>query len=209
MSRKKLIVGACASTLCVLLGACKPAEQAPTAPAKVDPQFKIEVGIKDLMAHMIDPAADALWASVSIESTATGEIKHEPKTDEDWKAVRGHAIALMEGANLIIMEGRRVAMEGHELEDHGTEGNLTAAESQHEIDTNRATFIGFAHALHDVGSKMLQAADAKNPQGIMDAGDTLDSVCESCHLKFWYPGQKVPVFPGQAPEVDAPTTTKK
>ena len=36
----------------------------------------------------------------------------------------------------------------------------------------------------------------------MTAGETLDSVCESCHLKFWYPGEKIPVLPDQAPEID-------
>ena len=28
----------------------------------------------------------------------------------------------------------------------------------------------------------------------------LDEVCEGCHLKFWYPGQHIPLFPDQAPE---------
>ena len=60
--------------------------------------------------------------------------------------------------------------------------------------------IAFAQALRDVGASMLAAADAKNPQGLIDAGDTMDQVCEGCHLKFWYPGQKIPAFPAQAPE---------
>jgi hypothetical protein len=48
---------------------------------------------------------------------------------------------------------------------------------------------------------MLSAADTQNTQRILDAGDTMDQVCEGCHLKFWYPGQKIFVFPEQAPEV--------
>jgi hypothetical protein len=31
----------------------------------------------------------------------------------------------------------------------------------------------------------------------------MDQVCEGCHLQFWYPGQKIPLFPDQAPEEDA------
>jgi exoribonuclease II len=47
---------------------------------------------------------------------------------------------------------------------------------------------------------MLAAAQSRNPQAIIDAGDTMDQVCEGCHLKFWYPGQQIPLFPEQAPE---------
>ena len=110
---------------------------------------------------------------------------------------------LAEGANLIMMDGRHVVKEGSHLEDHGTPGNLTAEESEKAIAANRSSYIAFAQGLRDVGAQMLAAADAKNPQGLIDAGDTMDQVCEGCHLQFWYPGQKIPLFPDQAPEVDA------
>jgi hypothetical protein len=98
------------------------------------------------------------------------------------------------------MQGRHVAREGKQLEDHGTPGNLTAEESEQAIAADRSTYIAFGQALHDVGAAMLKAADERNPQGILDAGETMDQVCEGCHLKFWYPGQKIPAFPDQAPE---------
>ena len=75
------------------------------------------------------------------------------------------------------------------LEDHGTPGNLTAQESEQAIASNRDSFVAFAQALRDVGASMLAAADGRNPQGLIDAGDTMDQVCEGCHLQFWYPGQ--------------------
>lgn len=130
-------------------------------------------------------------------------VEKQPRTDEEWAEVRRQAIMLAEGANLIMMEGRQVVKEGSHLEDHGTPGNLTAAESEQAIAANRDAYIAFAQALRDVGASMLAAADARNPQGIIDAGDTMDQVCEGCHLQFWYPGQKIPAFPDQAPEEDA------
>ena len=93
-----------------------------------------------------------------------------------------------------------MAREGKQLEDHGTPGNLTAEQAEQAIAADRATFVAFSQALHDVGAALLKAADDRNPQGILDAGETLDEVCEGCHLKFWYPGQKIPAFPDQAPE---------
>jgi hypothetical protein len=193
----------------LLVAGCAPkestvtAQSAQAAPPAVSP-LKPIAGIQDVMASMIDPAADFLWESVSTTVTRNATVEKQPRTDAEWAEVRRQAIILTEGANLIMMDGRHVVKEGSRLEDHGTPGNLTAEESEKAIAANRASFIAFAQALRDVGVSMLAAADARNPQGITDAGDTLDQVCEGCHLEFWYPGQKIPLFPEQAPEVDAP-----
>jgi hypothetical protein len=197
--------------MCVMvLAGCAPKQQAavtaeaglPAAPAPSP--LKPIAGVQDVMAGMIDPAADFLWESVSTTVERNKTVEKQPRTDEEWAEVRRQAIILAEGANLIMMDGRHVVKEGARLEDHGTAGNLTAEESEKAIAANRGAYISFAQALRDVGAQMLAAADAKNPQGLIDAGDTMDQVCESCHLEFWYPGQKIPQFPDQAPEVDAP-----
>lgn len=190
----------------MLLVGCAP-KQETAAAAQSEPAaapLKPIAGVQDVMALMIDPAADFLWESVSTTVTADKTVEKQPRTDEEWLEVRRQAIILAEGANLLMMEGRHVVKEGGQLEDHGTPGNLSAEESEQAIAANRGSYIAFAQALRDVGASMLAAADARNPQGLVDAGDTLDQVCEGCHLQFWYPGQKIPAFPDQAPEVDAP-----
>jgi len=200
---------------CGLLGilfvGCAPKQQAAvtaqsgaTAPPPAASPLKPIAGVQDVMAAMIDPAADSLWESVSTTVTKGKTVEKQPHTDQEWGEVRRQAIILTEGANLLMMEGRHVVKEGSHLEDHGTPGNLTAAESEKAIAENRDAFIAFAQALREVGVSMLGAADARNPQGLIDAGDTMDQVCEGCHLKFWYPGQRIPLFPDQAPEVDVP-----
>jgi hypothetical protein len=192
-----------------LLAGCAPKDSSETAqsgqaatPPAASP-LKPIAGVQDVMALMIDPAADFLWQAVSTTVTEGKTVEKQPRTDEEWAEVRRHAILLTEGANLVMMERRHVAKEGAALEDHGTPGNLTAEESEKAIAENREAYISYATALRDVGARMLAAADSRNPQGIVDAGDTLDQVCEGCHLKFWYPGQQIPAFPDQAPEVDA------
>ena len=187
-----------------LLAACKGEPDTPRAKITMAPanaQLEPTAGIQDIMAYMIDPAADFLWESVSTNVTNTGTQEKQPRTDAEWNEVRRQAIILTEAANLILMEGRHVAREGSTLEDHGTPGNLTATESERAIQTDRASFESFATALRDVGKHMLKAADTRSTQDILDAGDTMDQVCEGCHLKFWYPGQKIPTFPNQAPEL--------
>jgi hypothetical protein len=187
-----------ASASASVLAACGQAEPPAAAPAPVAGPIKLTAGIQDIMKDMIDPAADFLWESVSTTDTIEGTEEKQPRTDEEWAEVRKHAIILTESANLILMPGRHVAGEGKTLEDHGTPGNLTAAESEQAIAADRATFEGFGQALHDVGVAFLKAADERNPQGILGAGETMDQVCEGCHLKFWYPGQKIPALPDQA-----------
>ena len=160
------------------------------APAPIATHLKPVTGIQDIMATMIDPAADHLWESVATVANEKGVEEKRPKTDEDWKVVRGQAVILAEAANLLMLEGRPVAKEGAILEDHGVPGNLTAAESEQAIAADRASFVGFAEALREVGVQMLTAADRKDTQALFDAGYPLDEVCENCHLKFWYPGAK-------------------
>jgi hypothetical protein len=183
--------------------AAAPASAATVAPSTVDTPtvYRPVAGIQDLMAYEIDPSADALWDSVSIVTSKAGTQDHHPTTDKQWNALRGRAVVLIEAANLLIMDGRRVAREGvQKLDDQGTPGNYSAEQAQQAIDANRAAFVGFAKALGVVGERMLKAIDAKNPHDLMDAGAALDEVCEGCHLKFWYPGQHIPLFPDQAPE---------
>jgi hypothetical protein len=118
--------------------------------------------------------------------------------------MRGHAIQLAEAANLLMMEGRQVATAGHDVEDSGTPGNLTAVQAQAAIDKDRTVFVGFTQALGDVAAQMVKATEDKNPAALLESGAALDEVCEGCHLKFWYPGQKIPSFPNEAPESGAP-----
>jgi hypothetical protein len=56
---------------------------------------------------------------------------------------------------------------------------------------------------------LLKAVEAKDTDAMMEAGATMDQVCEGCHLKFWYPGQKIPRFPDEAPEEDLPQPARK
>lgn len=183
-----------------VLAACGKTETPAATPAPTPSPIKLTAGIQDIMRDMIDPAADFLWESVSTTETAQGVEEKLPRTDEEWAEVRKHAIILAESANLLLLEGRHVAREGKQLEDHGTPGNLTAAESDKAIKEDRATFVGFGQSLHDVGVQFLKAAEERNPQAMMDAGEVMDQVCEGCHLKFWYPGQVIPPLPDQAPE---------
>ena len=53
-----------------------------------------------------------------------------------------------------------------------------------------AAYNKFAQGLTEAALAALKAMDAKNPTGVSDAGEALDTACENCHLKYWYPPKK-------------------
>ena len=192
-SKARLVTMGMLAVAAIGISGCEKQAPKPQAASTAQP-FKPDAGVQDIMADMIDPAADFLWESVSISVDAKGSTEKRPTTDQEWSQVRRQAIILAESANLLMMEGRRVAREGRQLEDHGTPGNLSAAESEREIAAKRAAFITHAQALHYVGEAFVAAADARDTKAVLDAGETMDQVCEACHLQFWYPGQVIPSF---------------
>lgn len=169
---------------------------APTpAPAPTTPPLQLTASIQELMDSVIDPAADALWDSVSITQTRKGTVFHQPHSDEQWHEVRRRAIALIEGTNLLMMNGRKLVAPGSSVLDQGTSGVLSAEEGQKRFDSQHATFVQFASALRDAGTQMLAAIDKRDAVGMMNAGAAMDGVCEGCHLTFWYPNQVIPPLP--------------
>ena len=152
------------------------------------------------MNSAVDPAADNLWDAVSTEVTKNGAEDKRPRSDEEWLSVRHQAIALIESANLLVVDGRRVATPGKALEDAHTPGILTAAEAQKAIDADRPAFVLHSRALQDAAEKALAAIDARNPEALTKAGGDIDKACENCHLKYWYPNGGPPK--GLAPHAD-------
>jgi hypothetical protein len=139
------------------------------------------------MLAEVDPSADALWDAVQTLSTEKGIEDQQPRTDEEWLAVRHNALVLIEATNLLLMEGRRVAPVGKAVADEGFPGILNTAEIQHAIDSDRPAFVQLAHGLNAAGVRALNAIDAKDVAALLAAGNDIDTACENCHLKYWYP----------------------
>jgi hypothetical protein len=152
-----------------------------------EPQYRTDATVKDIMDSVVDPNADYLWDSVSTDSTIKGVIEKAPKTDEDWKEVRRHAVSLMEAMNMLQIPGRPVARPGEKASDPRVEEPPEVIKTM--IDSDRGSWTKYANGLYDATALVLKAVEAKNTDGILDAGDRIDQACESCHLKYWYPKQ--------------------
>ena len=161
----------------------------PVASKKPDANGYIaQFSIEEIMESIVMPAAQAVWDAVAVDVTEKGTIEKKPQTEEDWEKLRWQAVTLVEATNLLIMPGRRAAHPGAKSENPGAE--LEPAQIQELLDKQRPAFIAHAHVLHEAAMEALRAIDARNIDGISDAGGTIDAACESCHLQFWYPNQK-------------------
>jgi hypothetical protein len=183
-SKRKL----CALSLSLVFGisACSPAAR--TSAVAVPPRTDSTATIQEIMAAKIDPAADVLWASVAFIASPSGTEDRRPRTAAEWRAVRGEAVSLLAAAQLLRVPGRLVK-HGNSPPGHG---ELSAAEIQQRIDANPDAFARFVEQLQEAGLRALAAIDARDPQGLMDAGGVIDAACEACHLSYWYPDRNRP-----------------
>jgi len=142
------------------------------------------------MQSVVEPSAQGLWEAVGTISNAEGTVNLEPRTDEEWAAVRRHGIALVESTNLLLVPGRHVAPPDSQTlradeADPGSE--LSPAEIEERVLANWDSWTTMVHALHDAAMAVLKTVDAKDPAGLETTGSDLDAVCEACHTTFWYP----------------------
>ena len=152
-----------------------------------EPEFRTTATIKDIMDSMIDPGSDVVWDSVETIVSAKGTEEKMPRTDEEWKNVRNHAIMLLEATNLLLIPGRHVAKPGEKAEDPKVE--LAPEQIETLINQDRASWVKFAHGLHDAALESFKAIEKKDVEGLLNSGDGIDRACENCHLKYWYPNE--------------------
>jgi hypothetical protein len=174
----------------VLISSCARQSETHSTEAPLS-SLKVTASIQELMQSIVDPSADGVWDAVGTTLTRKGSEVRQPHTDEEWKQVRLRALALIEGTNLLMMDGRRLIPANGRILDEGSEGVLTTVQAEENFNKEHTTFVQFARALNDVGQQMLRAIDERNPDKMSEIGEVMDEVCESCHMKFWYPKQPV------------------
>ena len=177
-------------TLC-----CSPAKSAPPAGAAPAPQqlwgdMKPVVSVKELMRDMIDPIADNIFDAIAIVDTPHGTVQHVPKTDEDWDKIRIGAVTLAEGAYLLKVQ-RPFAPAGDDKTKSPVQGEeLTPTQVQAKVEKDPVLWNAKIEALRNVGLEVLDIVKKRKTDELWDAGSNLDQACETCHIEYWYPGDK-------------------
>lgn len=166
----------------------------PRSPASAPPLKPIAT-IQDVMIAMVNPASDVLYNAVATSVTASGVETKAPQTANEWAVVRNNALVLIEAGNLLLID-RPVASPASTAAaaalnpESPSAVELAPEEIARRIRRDRARWNKLARALIEAGVVALKAIDAKNPEGLLEAGDAIEMTCEQCHERYWYPEEK-------------------
>ena len=67
---------------------------------------------------------------------------------------------------------------------------LSPAQIQAKLEKDPVLWNAKIEALRNVGLEVMEIVKNKNVNELWDAGDNLDRACETCHVEYWYPGDK-------------------
>ena len=132
--------------------------RSPTVAATTAPSsFGIEpmVSINQVMVAVVDHAAHHLWD--------LGRTGAAPETDREWMEVEHHAIQLAAGASFIATGGAGQADAGW---------------------VTQLPWKRYARQVNEEAVAALEAARAKDLDGVLAAGDAISEACEGCHREF-------------------------
>ena len=113
--------------------------------------------VKQLMASVVEPAADVYWDAVGTIIDEKGTIEIEPQSVEEWDAVRNAAYVVAESGNLLMMPSR--------AKDAGE-------------------WMTLSQQLIETGQRAIKAAEARNKTAVFDVGAEVYDVCTNCHAKY-------------------------
>ena len=170
-----------------------PADSPSVAPPLLGEMTPV-VSVKELMENMIDPIADNIFDAVWWDTTGKGVVEHKPSTDEDWDKIKTGAVTLAEGIYLLKVP-RLLAPVGDVNNSVGPNPpELSPTQIKAKIDKDPVLWMAKIQALRNVGLEVLEIVKKKDVNALWQAGGDLDDACESCHLEYWYPGDKQTVL---------------
>ncbi len=123
------------------------------------PQGRMTVvaDVQELMATVVEPAAEVYWDAVGWIIDASGTTEIRPGSPEEWEAVRNAAFVIAESGNLLMMEGRAV---------------------------DQDAWIALSRSLTQVGRRAIEAAEARDEMAVFDMGAEIYYVCTACHSTY-------------------------
>jgi len=137
--------------------AAAPAAKAAAIPPIAAPGRSL-LSTKDVMRHIVNPAAEAFWARSGVVDDEKGANDRTPADDANWAISLDSAAQLAEAGNLLQMEGRARDPDG--------------------------PWMKYAVQLTKAGLAGMAAAQAKDHDKTFDAGSAIYDACYACHGKY-------------------------
>ena len=188
-----VFAAALASQQCTSKPAATTTAATPAAPS-LDSSLAPTLSVKELMEHVIDPTADWIFDAAVIDISHKGISETKPLSDDDWLKVERGGYLLAESTNLLKIPRRMVPADEEGKPHQPGEPELPPEQIQAKIEKDRALWYKHADGLKIAALEAVRVAKARDFDGLFKVGDQVDKACESCHLEYWYPGDREAVL---------------
>lgn len=136
------------------------------------PAFQADATLAQLMKGVFFPASNVVFAAQGRNPAEVPAAK-DPSAATDplqssygkWEAVENSALAIAEGANLLLIPGRKCS-------------------NGKPVPVANANWAVFVQGVREAGMKAYKAAQTRDQDKILDAADTLTTACGNCHDKY-------------------------
>jgi cytochrome c556 len=147
--------------------------------------------LHDLMKDVVAVQAQVIWDVSNEAQDDQGNPDASKLAAGDWTKIMDAGQKVRQAAQTLAQSEHVIAAApGVKIEAEGNPGAFGAQQVQAAIDANPAEFRAYSKALATSMEQVVAAAKAKDAAKLADVSGTLDQVCETCHVKFWYPEQK-------------------
>jgi hypothetical protein len=150
----------------------RPAATAQAKGAPAPARQQVSADLLQLMRGILYPASNVVFAAqdknpndVPPDKDPAMAVNPLASAYGKWTAVENAALALSEGANLLLIPGRKCS--------NGT-----------PVPINNADWPKFVQGLRQAGLEVYKAAQSKNQDNIVMAADTMTTACSNCHDKY-------------------------
>jgi hypothetical protein len=168
-----------------LLSYAMAADAPPAAPTKT-----ASVNLQLTMLTKVNPQGLALWDITNKAIDDEGNVDAKKISAKQWAALLDIGKSLEESGRLLATNKVIAAEPGAKLQDEGNQGASTVKDVQRYIDTKPVLFRTHALILQKTGADVTEAATKHDAKKLGTVSSELDTVCESCHVIFWYPQEK-------------------
>jgi hypothetical protein len=137
-----------------------------------DLSFETTLSTQQLMKHVVDPAAVAVWKRQGWDVVDGDEISLAPDTEEEWAAAENEAAIVAEAGNLLVLPGRVQVLEGRDGKPS---------------ENDRGDWTKYAHDMSKQALALKAAIAARDEERMFATGGDLYQACVACHEKYYVP----------------------
>jgi hypothetical protein len=164
--------------------------------------------LHEVMKEEVDTRADDVWAVGNAHMSEDAGINGASMSDADWAKLASTATSLHNAALDLasLPDPLTVVKPGTKIAYEDTDWGDKATAVQHNVDQDPQGLRDLANSLAQHTADLAAAANKHDAATAGKLVNELDGVCESCHVKYWYPSQKALIETIRKNSGEDPTT---